>query len=83
MPFYFVIWTPEATQHLEQHGVTQDEFEQVVFASRHSTIEQSASNPDNVTVVGTTDAGRELRCVWQELDDSTILPVTAYEPTDR
>jgi uncharacterized DUF497 family protein len=81
MPFYFVIWTPEAIEHLAQHGVSQDEFEQVVFCAREVAIEESASNPDNLTVLGTTDAGRELRCVWEEIDDATILPVTAYEPT--
>ena len=81
MPFYFVIWTLEAIEHLEQHGVTQDEFEQVVFLSRRAVIERSDSNPDNFTVVGTTDRGRELRCVWQVIDETTIVPVTAYEPS--
>ncbi len=57
MPFYFVIWTPEAIEHIARHGVTQDEFEQVVFSARQLAIEESVSNPDNLTVYGTTDAG--------------------------
>jgi hypothetical protein len=30
MPFYFFIWTPEIVEHLAEHGVTADEFEEVV-----------------------------------------------------
>jgi hypothetical protein len=30
MPFYFFIWTDEALAHIEEHGVSPEEFEEVV-----------------------------------------------------
>ncbi len=30
---------------------------------------------------GTTPDGRFLFCVYEKIDDLTLLPVTAYEPT--
>ena len=34
MPFYFFQWTGEAIQHIAEHGVTQDEFTEVVMDAR-------------------------------------------------
>jgi hypothetical protein len=30
MPFYFFIWDGDCEQHIMEHGVTMDEFEEVV-----------------------------------------------------
>lgn len=81
MPFFLTIWTDEIEEYLALHGVTREEFEEVVFSSRRSMIEQSRSS-ENLTVEGFTTAGRHLRCVFAMIDETTILPVTAYEPTE-
>jgi len=49
MPWFLIIWTPEIEGHLAEHGVTPDEFEQVVMAAFARAIEQSNSS-DNLTV---------------------------------
>jgi uncharacterized DUF497 family protein len=33
--------------------------------------------------IGTTAAGRLLVCVYEHVDDDTILPVTAFEPDEE
>lgn len=31
MPFYFFLWTAESMGHVSEHGVSQEEFEEVVM----------------------------------------------------
>lgn len=81
MPWFMILWTPEIEDHLAEHGVTADEFEQVVMAASARAIEQSHSS-QNLTVFGKTASGREIRCVFEMIDATTILPVTAYEETE-
>lgn len=42
-------------------------------------IETSDSGSDMVR--GTTSAGRYLVCIFDQIDDVSVIPVTAYEPT--
>ena len=78
MPFYFFQWTEEAIQHLAEHGVTQDEFTEVVMDARVIQTSRSTGLP---IVLGTTSMGKRLACVfeWLDEDETEILPVTAYE----
>lgn len=45
MPFYFFIWTPEIIEHLAEHDVTPDEFEEVVSHPEVEGISRSSGNP--------------------------------------
>ncbi len=56
MPWFVVIWTPEIVAKLAMHGISEDEFEEVVFAAKRRAVEVSQSNPDHLTVMGTTSA---------------------------
>jgi hypothetical protein len=76
MPWYDFFWYDENLEHLAEHGVTREEFEEVVSTARR--IEQSHTGADLVR--GETSAGRFLVCVFVRVDDLTVLPVTAYEP---
>lgn len=77
MPFYFFIWTPEIESYLARHGVTPDEFEEVVqFPVRTETSRSSGRE----IAFGVTSASRPLACVYELIDETTVLPVTAYEP---
>lgn len=78
MPWYHVIWTDVAIEHLAQHGVTQSEFEEVVFYSRRAALRTSASTGLPM-IQGYTVAQRYLTCIFEFIDDVSILPVTAYE----
>lgn len=77
MPFYYFIWTDEIIEHLALHEVTQEEFEDVVCDP--DRVEQSRSS-DRLVALGYTSTGRYLACVYELIDETTVLPVTAYEP---
>ena len=76
MPFYFFTWTPDIVDHLAEHDVTPEEFEEIV--SRPEDEDRSRSS-GNLVAFGSTSTGRYLCCVFQRLDDETIEPVTAYD----
>jgi uncharacterized DUF497 family protein len=80
MPFYLFLWTPEAVVHLAANGVSQDEFEEIVCAPGRIHVSRTTGRP---TAIGTTVEGRLLVCVYEQVDDDTILPVTAFEPDEE
>ena len=77
MPFYYFLWTDEIIQHLAAHDVSQEEFEEVVCDP--DRVETSRSS-DRFVALGYTVAGRYLACVYEMIDETTVLPVTGYEP---
>ena len=79
MPFYFFVWTGENEEHLAGHGVTPDEFEEVVSQPDFVGANRSTGRP---IAFGRTAAGRYLACIYELIDESTVLPVTAYEPQE-
>jgi hypothetical protein len=76
MPFYFFVWSPEIIEHLAEHGVTPEEFEQVVTNPDYEDVSRSTGNP---LAFGATEEGRYLCCVFLRHDDDIIEPVTAYD----
>ena len=76
MPYYFFIWTPEIVEHLAEHGITPEEFEEVVSNPESEDVSRSSGNP---IAFGSTSAGQSICCVFKRHDDDTVEPVTAYE----
>ena len=76
MPYYFFVWTPEITDHLAEHDVTPEEFEEVVSDPDDEDVSRSTGNP---IAFGSTSGGRFLCCVFKRFKDDVIEPVTAYE----
>ena len=76
MPFYFFMWTHEIIDHLAQHDVTPEEFEEVVSDPEWEDLSRSTGNP---IAFGATSQGRYLCCVFRRLDTDTIEPVTAHD----
>ena len=79
MPYYEFLWTDEIIAHLEEHGVSQWHYEHVVSNPRRVGVSRSSGRP---CCWGQTADGRELFCVYEFLDDMTIVPVTAYEVSE-
>jgi uncharacterized DUF497 family protein len=79
LPFYLFIWNDEIEEHLARHGVTPDEFEQVVCDPDETDRSRSSGRP---IAFGETSTGKYLACVNEFLDDTTVLPVTAYVVED-
>lgn len=76
MPYYFFVWTPEIVDHLAEHDVSPEEFEEVVSNPDDEDVSRSTGNP---VAFGTTQDGRELCCVFKRLGEDLIEPVTAYK----
>jgi hypothetical protein len=69
-------WTAEIIEHLAEHDVSSDDFEHVVQNPYALGSSRSSGLP---CCWGDTLDGRSIICVFEEIDDMTILPVTAYE----
>ena len=76
MPYYFFVWTPEIVEHVAEHDVTTEEFEEVVSNPEFEDVSRSSGNP---VAFGYTSNGRYLCCVFRRIDQDMIEPVTAYE----
>jgi hypothetical protein len=73
---YFFLWTAESIEHISQHGVSQEDFEEVVMNPEGETISRSSGNP---IAFGTTASGRILCCVFRRINGDIVQPITAFE----
>lgn len=76
MAFFNFLWTDEIVAHIDEHGVSQDDFEHVVSNPTRRGISRSSGLP---AAWGYATDGRYIIAVYEEIDETTILPVTAYE----
>jgi len=82
--FLHLIWDldddPQGNvQHIAEHGITKAEVMDVL--SRPETREESRSSGRPVAI-GTTSEGRTILVVYDEIDEYTLYPVTAYDLED-
>ena len=85
MPFDSVLWDldddPDGNvQHCAQHGVTKEEVEEVLEKATDRDVSRSSGRP---IVFGDTTTGRHLAVVYEEIDEHTVYPVTAYDVPRR
>jgi hypothetical protein len=80
MPRYFYQWTPAIERHLADNFVTPEEFMEVVERNRQKMVSDSTGE---LATKGYTSEGRFLFCVWRMIDDISVEPVTAFEPSQR
>jgi uncharacterized DUF497 family protein len=85
MRFDAIIWDldddPDGNvQHCAEHGVSQEEIEEVFEDVSDEDVSASSGRP---VVFGDTRAGRHLMVVYDRIDDETVYPVTAYEVPRR
>ncbi len=74
-----VIWdhtTGGNVDHVEEHDLTTDEVDCVLQHYEATDVSQSSGRS---CVFGHTPDGRYIVVVYEEIDDDTVLPVTAYE----
>ena len=76
MPWYQYIWSEAAIEHLDQHGISPDDFEYVVANSKVKLKSRSSGLPG---VKGYTQDGRYIIAFFEKIDEVTVVPVTAYE----
>lgn len=74
-----IIWDHTAggnVEHVEQHDLTTDDVDHVLQNHRSKGFSRSTSRP---CVFGHAPDGRYIVVIYEEVDDDTVLPVTAYE----
>ena len=79
MPYYEIIWNEEPggnVEHIGQHSLTPEDVEEVIFNPVDRDVSRSTGLP---IVFGFTRDGRYIMVVYEQLDDVTIYPVTAYD----
>ena len=79
MPWYEVIWNYEPdgnVEHIAEHGLTPEDVEAVIYNPLETTTSRSSGRP---VVAGYTPDGRLIYVIYEEIDDATVYPVTAYE----
>jgi hypothetical protein len=81
MPVIDISWDlPEDpdgnVQHIAEHGLVPNDAEHVLRNPKRRSKSRSSDRP---IVFGTTPAGEEIAVIYEEVDDSTVYPVTAYQ----
>ena len=80
MPSFEFLRTDENVDHIAEHDVTTDESDYVVRHPERRDVSHSSGLP---CCWGTTPEDRFLFCAYERIDDVTIYPVTAYEPSEE
>jgi hypothetical protein len=80
MPLIDVIWDlpddPDGNvQHVAEHGLTPIDVEHALNHPYRRVTSRSSGRP---LLFGRTPSGEEIVVVFEEIDDSTVYPVTAY-----
>jgi uncharacterized DUF497 family protein len=81
MKFVQVIWDDDDqpdgnVQHIAEHGLTIEDVEHVFENPTEEVISGSTGRP---CCFGYTPAGDFIIVVYEQVDDETIYPITAYE----
>jgi uncharacterized DUF497 family protein len=79
MPYYEFQWTEEIEAHVNEHGISADDFMHVARNPIKTGYSRSSGLP---AAWGYTPEGRFIIVVYDEIDELTLLPVTAYEVAD-
>jgi uncharacterized DUF497 family protein len=76
-------WDQWNIEHVQRHGVTPEEVEEVLASEASRVIDHPSPSSDRPAIFGYTKAGRPLLIAYDILDDDVprrIYPITAYEP---
>jgi uncharacterized DUF497 family protein len=63
-------------EHITEHGLTTEDVETVICNPLEKKISRSSGRP---VAAGYTADGRLIFVVYEEIDECTVYPVTAYE----
>jgi hypothetical protein len=81
MPVIDIIWDlpddPDGNiQHIAEHGLVPSDVEHVLNHPKRRSKSRSSGRP---IVFGRTPSGENIAVVYEEIDNSTVYPVTAYQ----
>jgi len=70
------MWDDDALDHIAQHGITPEDFSDVMADPDYET---RTWRTHRRAAVGTTRDGRTIMCIYEQIDDLHVQPVTAFE----
>ncbi|QEG38006.1 hypothetical protein [Bythopirellula goksoeyrii] len=76
MPYYFFHWNDQLVEYLDLHDISITDFQNIVMGAHRIAISKSTGRE---ICFGWSADGRYVACVYEWIDDDTILPITAYE----
>jgi uncharacterized protein len=76
------VWPQTQIDHVAEHGVTPEEFEEACFGKTMVRRMESKGNNPVYFIMGQTDAGRYLVCIVIRFPDGNAYPVSA-RPMDE
>ena len=81
MPYIDIIWDLDDdpagnVQHISQHGLTKDD---VRWVLEHPMVHEVSRSSGRPLVKGYTPDDVYIVVVYDEVDEQTVYPVTAYE----
>lgn len=82
MNWTHVLWDPTPggnVEHVEEHDLTTDEVDYVLQNYDSSGTSQSSGRP---CVFGYIPDGRYIIVIYDEVDEDTVIPATAYEVSE-
>ncbi|MDA1052543.1 MAG: hypothetical protein O3C40_18965 [Planctomycetota bacterium] len=82
MPLFEIIWNEEPggnVEHIAEHNLKPEDVEEVIFNPVDHDVSRSSGLP---IVFGFTPDGRYILVVYEQIDDVTVYPVTAYDVED-
>jgi uncharacterized DUF497 family protein len=74
-----ILWDPTPggnVEHVEEHDLTTDDVDEELQNYESKGKSQSSGRP---CVYGHVGDGRHIVVIYEEVDDDTVIPVTAYE----
>jgi hypothetical protein len=80
MRYVTILWDdgPDGNvEHIAYHGLTPDDVESVL-QNRRTRLERSRST-GRLVVFGHTATGRYVMVAFDEIDEMTVYPITAYD----
>jgi uncharacterized DUF497 family protein len=83
MPWYEVFWNFEDPDgnvaHVAENGLTPEDVNAVLSDPEETGVSRSSGRP---IAFGYTPEGRYICVVYEEIDEHTLYPVTAFEVED-
>ena len=81
MPLIDIVWDladdPDGNvQHIAEHGLVPSDVEYVLNNLKRRAKSRSSDRP---MVFGRAPSGENIAVIYEEIDESTIYPVTAYQ----
>jgi len=83
MRIHEFVWPEDRIEHIADHGVTPEEFEEVCFGESLVLRTKSEGANPVYLVLGQTSDGRYIFCVVIHFPDGNGYPVTARPMTEK